>query len=556
MSKTSDKSVDFTTKPLPGGERTVTGSYDKTVRIWDVENGEQEGTTVEHEGWVYALAVTKDGRRILSGGGDKRIRVWDVETHELVEEWEGHRWRICSISVSPDDRLATSGDIGGKIIIREIKEGGQIRHSIDAGHWVQSLCFSLNGEKLACAVGSTLGQPGLIQVYDVESGELVLGPIEAHEHIVNCVLWSLDGSRLFSASYDHTIQCWNSDTGKAIGDPWTSHTGAIYSLTLSPDGTKLASASGDKTVRFWDAHSGAPVDQPLQYDSVVRAVAFSPSGEFVASGGGDNKVSIWRVPWWDDSQNQTYISFLDRPAVPLPKDQHQGEFNLLDLPTSRRPFTSSSRSLVDSTPAPIPTRVQRFWRSLVAGHPSSSHAQQELGLQPVPHRRFWKFPARIPLTEVAAGKAKNGVAVGRRARRRRKTHQEPQEPQAPTGSSSAEAGSSSQPEQSGSTSNASPSTSQAGPSNTSNTTAAGRRPSFAPSNVGSEDSWDDMDCCAKCLDYFCVGPRADRERFRPWKKKSRAVLEAEKQAKKEKERAKAEKRRAKRRRRRNERTSR
>jgi hypothetical protein len=60
-----------------------------------------------------------------------------------------------------------------------------------------------------------------------------------------------------------------------------------------------------------------------------------------------------------------------------------------------------------------------------------------------------------------------------------------------------------------------------------------------------------MDCCTKCLDYFCVGPRADRETFRPWKKKSRAVLEAEKQAKEEKRRAKAEKRRAERRRRRN-----
>ncbi|KIK78874.1 hypothetical protein PAXRUDRAFT_771505, partial [Paxillus rubicundulus Ve08.2h10] len=89
------------------------------------------------------------------------------------------------------------------------------------------------------------------------------------------------------------------------------------------------------------------------------------------------------------------------------------------------------------------------------------------------------------------------------------------------------------------------------PTNTSNTTAAGRRMSFAPSNVGSEDDWDDMDCCAKCLNYFCVGPRADRERFRPWKKKLRAVLEGEKQAKEEKQRAKAEKRRAEQRRRRN-----
>jgi WD40 repeat protein len=96
-----------------------------------------------------------------------------------------------------------------------------MRHSIDAGgnsghgyDGVLSLCFSPNGEKLACDVGSMIGTPGVIHMYDVESGEL--GPTKGHKDVVFCVLWSLDGSRLFSASYDHTIRCWNSDTGESI----------------------------------------------------------------------------------------------------------------------------------------------------------------------------------------------------------------------------------------------------------------------------------------------------------------------------------------------------
>ncbi|KIK78875.1 hypothetical protein PAXRUDRAFT_834381, partial [Paxillus rubicundulus Ve08.2h10] len=106
---------------------------------------------MEHEGKVWDLAVTRDGGRILSGG-DGRIRVWDVETHELIEEWEGHTRAIWCIAVSPDDRLAASGGFNGEILIRDIEEGGQIRHSIDAGHMVRSLCFSPNGENLACSV--------------------------------------------------------------------------------------------------------------------------------------------------------------------------------------------------------------------------------------------------------------------------------------------------------------------------------------------------------------------------------------------------------------------
>ncbi|KAF8833968.1 WD40 repeat-like protein [Paxillus ammoniavirescens] len=327
MSKTSQKSVDLTAKPLmmmsgheewvrgiaylPGGERIVTCSLDKTVRIWNVETGEQEGTTMEHETSVGGLAVTRDGKRVLSGGADKRISVWDVETHELIEEWENDTGVIWCIAVSPDDQLAASGGEEGEIVIREIQEGGRIRHSIKAGSAVRSLCFSPNGEKLACAVGNSMGEPGAIPVYDVDSGELVLGPIKGHENVVTSVLWSLDGSQLFLGSDDATIRCWNSDTGESIGEPWTGHTHWVDSLSLSPDGTKLASASFDKTVRFWDAQSGDPIGQPLQHDNWVYAVTFSPSGEFVASGGADNKVPIWRVPWWDDSQKQGHKSLLD-----------------------------------------------------------------------------------------------------------------------------------------------------------------------------------------------------------------------------------------------------
>ncbi|KAF8834512.1 WD40 repeat-like protein [Paxillus ammoniavirescens] len=352
MSNTSQKPTDTAAKPvttmsghtdpicriayLPGGKRVISCSNDKTVRIWDVEKGEQEGTSMVHEGRVDLLAVTKDGKRVLSGGEDERITIWDVETHERIEEWAGHT-RYRSIALSPDDRLAASGDWDGKIVIREMKSGN-IKHSINAGDCLLSLCFSPNGEKLACAVHN------VIQVYNVDSGKLVLGPIEGHKRSIHCVLWSLDGSKLFSASYDphDTIRCWNSETGKLIGKPWTGHTSYATSLSLSPDGTKLVSTSYDQTIRYWDARSGEPIEQPPQHGGSISAVAFSPSGEFVACG--DKKVSIWRVPWWDESQKQAHHL---RPQ----------------LPEARRLIESSSPPPAQAahfTPIPIATPEQRY----------------------------------------------------------------------------------------------------------------------------------------------------------------------------------------------------
>ncbi|KAF9221813.1 hypothetical protein BS17DRAFT_710506, partial [Gyrodon lividus] len=82
-------------------------------------------------------------------------------------------------------------------------------------------------------------------VFDVESGDLVLGPIKGltdYVHAVICI-WLVNRRPLFTASWDQNIQCWDSKTGKGIGEPWIGHTDNVNFISLSPNGTKLASAT-------------------------------------------------------------------------------------------------------------------------------------------------------------------------------------------------------------------------------------------------------------------------------------------------------------------------
>ena len=278
--------------------RVVASSDSRTVKVWNVENGEQEGTSMDHEGLICGLAATRDGTKIITSDQDGEIEVWGVESHKLVKKWI-HPESWPGIAISPDDRLIAVGDWA--VVIYTIE--GKVNRSIEVGDKVWFTSFSPDGKKLACGTWSD------IRVYDVDHGTLSICPL-VHRYATRCVLWSHDGSRLFSGSDDKTIRCWNSETGKQIGHPWTGHTGNILSLSLSPDGSILASASRDRTVRLWDPTTGNPIGQHLQHVDAVLTVCFSPSGDSVASGGLDGKIYLWRVPWLNPIKDLVITPFM------------------------------------------------------------------------------------------------------------------------------------------------------------------------------------------------------------------------------------------------------
>jgi len=104
------KSVSFS----PDGKRIVSGSGDKTVKIWDAETGEEILALIGHSHGVNSVSFSADGKRIVSGSGDTYpesgvIKVWDAETGQEMLTVDVHTQRITSVSFSPDGKRIVSG---------------------------------------------------------------------------------------------------------------------------------------------------------------------------------------------------------------------------------------------------------------------------------------------------------------------------------------------------------------------------------------------------------------------------------------------------------------
>jgi WD40 repeat protein len=70
----------------PDGKRIVSGSLDKTLRLWDAQSGQPIGDPLQgHQDSVSSVAFSPDGKRIVSGSSDKTLRLWEIAPDKLLK---------------------------------------------------------------------------------------------------------------------------------------------------------------------------------------------------------------------------------------------------------------------------------------------------------------------------------------------------------------------------------------------------------------------------------------------------------------------------------------
>ncbi|MCY3017652.1 MAG: WD40 repeat domain-containing protein [Planctomycetota bacterium] len=88
----------------PNGELALSGSYDKTVKLWDVATGRELRTFSGHAEAVTSVGFSPDGKMALSGSIDMTLKLWEVATGRELRTFRGHTGAVCSVAFSPDEQ--------------------------------------------------------------------------------------------------------------------------------------------------------------------------------------------------------------------------------------------------------------------------------------------------------------------------------------------------------------------------------------------------------------------------------------------------------------------
>jgi WD40 repeat protein len=102
------------------GQRLLSGSEDKTLRLWDMQTERELVCLRGHEGAVNSVALSGDNRWALSGSSDRTVRLWDVEYKQELCRLEGHTAPVVRVAFCPGGLQAVSGSEDGTIRVWQL----------------------------------------------------------------------------------------------------------------------------------------------------------------------------------------------------------------------------------------------------------------------------------------------------------------------------------------------------------------------------------------------------------------------------------------------------
>src|SRR3990172_2510962 len=236
----------------PDGLKTAVGFKDGTLELFTLPDLKPLWQKPDaHTDAILRLAFSQDGLKLVSASFDKTAKVWAVDDRKALHTLEGHEDAVHAAAFSPDSKLVATASYDGNIGLFDLAAGKKDFFKAHEGEYVNSVAFDQSTGRLLSG-----GDDGYTRLWDI--GKKPPSAVKTFPQLQEMVMWaaiSPDGKWAASVGRDLIVHIYAVETGQ-IRYNLVGHEDAVYRAAFSPDSSQAATVSSDATVRVWDLETG------------------------------------------------------------------------------------------------------------------------------------------------------------------------------------------------------------------------------------------------------------------------------------------------------------
>ncbi len=271
---------------------------DHTINIWDYDTAIVKKVLRAHTDAISAVLFLQDGEKLISGSWDKTVRIWDTKNWNCTSVINRFFYSgVIGVASCKKHIIAVATSIGDE----KIRVFDLSRKDILLSE--RSNLSSVFGDAVAFSNCSRYivggGRNGFARIIDLNE-DFSVHEFRAHSDDISSLCFFPNSTRFATGCInDKTIRIWDAGDPK-VKETFVESSEGPRTLTISPNGRYLAASSSTVLhdvgfVTVWDCHSRQILCTLNSHKGTVDALAFSLDNEFLASGGSDGVIRLWKV---------------------------------------------------------------------------------------------------------------------------------------------------------------------------------------------------------------------------------------------------------------------
>uniref|UniRef100_A0A0D6R141 Uncharacterized protein n=1 Tax=Araucaria cunninghamii TaxID=56994 RepID=A0A0D6R141_ARACU len=267
------------------GKLLASAGHDKKAVLWNVDSSRCKGTINEHTDIITDVRFSPNSMRLATSSFDRTVRVWDVDNHNYsLRSFTGHSTPIKSVDFHPSNSdILCSCDEGSEIRYWSISQGAC--KGVFKGGTTQLRFQPQVGKYLATAAENA------VAVFDVETSNCVYS-LQKHDKPVQSLCWNATGNLVASVSEDCVKISSIADGGKCIQE--MKCTGNVFqTCVFNPNYQAILVIGCNETLELWNMHRHTNMTIGA-HESLITSLTESAATGMIASASHDSCVKLWR----------------------------------------------------------------------------------------------------------------------------------------------------------------------------------------------------------------------------------------------------------------------